>query len=197
VAYERESSVCEAIMNGAWAGLKLIAGIVALLIAVLGLVALLDLGLRALGGGLHAALGTDWDLSLRSLLGLLFTPLALVMGVPPADATTVGQIVGERLVLTEVTSYADLAAALKDGALQHPRSAVIAAYALCGFAHLASMAIFVGGIAALAPERKETLAQLAVRALVAATLATLLVGCLAGACYTGPTLIFGDQVPTP
>jgi CNT family concentrative nucleoside transporter len=190
-AYRREGSLFEAVINGAMAGVKLIVGIVALLIAVLGLAALVDLLLNTAGGQVNAWFGTSLDLSLRSLLGLLFVPFALVMGVPPGDAVTIGRIVGERLVLTEVASYHDLAMALQQGALVHPRSAVIAAYALCGFAHIASMAIFVGGIAALAPERKETLARLGLRALVGATLATLLVGCVAGACYTGPTLLFG------
>jgi CNT family concentrative nucleoside transporter len=187
----REKSAFEAIINASTAGVNLIVGIMALLIAVVGLAALANVALTFAGGHINAWCGWSLDLSLQGILGFLFIPLVLLMGVPPCDALDVARIVGERLFLTEVASYKDLAAALHQGTLHEPRSAVIAAYALCGFAHLASMAIFVGGISALAPERKETLAKLGARALVGATLASLLVGAIAGACYTGPALIFG------
>jgi CNT family concentrative nucleoside transporter len=183
--YAREESLFEAILNGSLAGVKLIVGIVALLLAVVGLVALLNLTLNGIG----ASLGCGEQFSLQAALGWVFQPLAVVMGVPAADASAVGNLLGERLVLTEVASYRHLAELLKDGALTHPRSAVIAAYALCGFAHLPSLAIFVGGIAALAPDRKSTLARLGPRALLGATLACLLTGCIAGTCFTSGALV--------
>ena len=103
--------------------------------------------------------------------------------MPVADAWEVAKLVGERVVVTEVTAYQDLAVLISNNTLQHPSSFVIAAYALCGFAHVASLAIFVGGIPALAPKRKRDLARLGPRALLAATLACLLTAAVAGACF--------------
>jgi CNT family concentrative nucleoside transporter len=131
----------------------------------------------------------DW--TLKGLLGYLFYPLTLVMGVPLSDCGLIARIVGERTVATEVAGYQDLARALADGALHFKRSAVIATYALCGFAHVASVAVFVGGVSALVPERTRDLARLGVRALVAATLACLLTACVAGTFATERSILFG------
>lgn len=179
--WEADSSLFEAIIRGANDGLKLVLGIVALLLAVLGLVALADLALVWCGGHFNVWFGWHIDWSLRALLGWLFYPFALLTGVHPEDARLVGRIVGERVVATEVAGYQDLAAALAQGLVKHPRSAIIATYSLCGFAHLAAVAIFVGGTAALAPSRTKDLAALGLRALIAATLACLMTGCAAGA----------------
>ncbi len=187
---ERESSLFEAIINAANAGIRVIVGISGLLLAVLGLVALADMLFGALGGYVNAHLGTSLPCSFREILGLVFYPFTMALGIPPDDTALVARIIGERVVLTEVVSYQDLAAALAAGKLIHPRSAVIAAYALCGFAHLASMAIFVGGVAALVPDRTRDLSGVAVRALLAATLACLMTGCIAGVFYTGNSLLF-------
>jgi CNT family concentrative nucleoside transporter len=178
--YERESSLFEAIINGANAGVRMIAGIVALLIAILGLVALVDLVLSGIGDSLNPLLGTQGRWSLGGLFGYIFYPLTLVLGVPPHDAGVVSRIVGERLIVTEVAAYGDLAAAMDKGLLLHPRSVVITTYALCGFAHVASMAIFVGSVCALAPQCTKGIGPIAVRALVAATLACLMTACVAG-----------------
>ncbi|MCH7950524.1 MAG: hypothetical protein IH875_08640 [Candidatus Dadabacteria bacterium] len=112
-------------------------------------------------------------------MGYLFYPLTLIIGVPLEDAYTVSKIIGERTIVTEVVSYNDLAYAMEHGLLQHSRSSIVTAYALCGFAHIASMAIFVGGVAALAPSRKKDIAAMGLRALVAATLACLMTACIA------------------
>jgi concentrative nucleoside transporter, CNT family len=92
---------------------------------------------------------------------------------------------GERVILTEVFSYNHLAQLISSGQLTDPRTVVIMSYALCGFAHVAAMAIFVGGTAALAPTRRDDLASLGLRALLAATLATLMTGCVAGIFSSG------------
>lgn len=189
--YEKEKSLFEAVINGANTGVKMIVGIVALLIAILGLVALVDLGLSALGGGINSFFGLKMDWSLKGVLGYIFYPFTLILGVPPSDAGTVSKIIGERTVLTEVVAYQDLSLALKQNSLQHPRSAVITAYALCGFAHLASMAIFVGGTATLAPGKIRTLAEVAFRALLAATLACLMTACIAGTFITTGSMLLG------
>jgi len=191
--YEQDSNLFEAIINGANAGVRMIVGIAALLIAVLGLVALFDLGLGSLGNVVNPWFGWEGQWSLRALFGYAFYPVALVLGVPTADAGQVARIVGERTIVTEVAAYNDLALALKDGLLTHPRSAVITTYALCGFAHIASMAIFVGSLCALAPERKKDIGPIAVRALVAATLACLMTGCVAGTFFTNESILLGGS----
>jgi len=182
--YEKENNVFEAIISGANAGLKMIVGIVALLIAVLGLVALVDLLLGALGAGINSLFDINVEWSLKAIFGYIFYPVTIILGVPPSDAGVVSRIIGERVIVTEVVAYQDLAAALENKVLQHPRSQVIAAYALCGFAHIASMAIFVGGVCGLAPERTRDVGKVALRALLAATLACLMTACVAGTFYT-------------
>ncbi len=168
--YEKEGNVFEAVISGANAGVRLIVGIVALLIATLGIVALIDLGLTSVGGQLNSLIGGEINWSLKGLLGYAFYPLTLLLGVPVSDASVVSQIIGGRAIVTEVAAYQDLAASIESGLLQHPRSFVITTYALCGFAHVASMAIFVGGVSALVPEKRNVLAQIGLRSLVAATL---------------------------
>jgi len=189
--YEKEKNLFEAIINGANAGVRLIVGIVALLLAVLGLVALLDLFLGSLGGKLNSLLGLRLDWTLRGLLGYIFYPFTLILGIPPADAPIIAKIIGERTIVTEVTAYQDLAMVMGKGLLQHPRSAVIATYALCGFAHVASMSIFIGGVSALAPGKTRVLAQIGFRALLAATLACLLTACVAGTFFTQGSILLG------
>lgn len=189
--YEKESSLIEAIIKGANEGTKMIVGIVALLLAFLGIVALADLLLTGVGGRINEVTGLPIDWSLKGLLGYLFYPLTLAIGVPPDDAVAVSRLIGERAVLTEVKAYQDLSAALAANVLHSPRSAVIAAYALCGFAHVASLAIFVGGTAALIPGRTRDLSDIGPRALVAATLACLMTAAVAGTFYTGSSLLFG------
>jgi CNT family concentrative nucleoside transporter len=189
--YEKDNSLFEAIINGANAGVKMIVGIVALLIAVLGLVALVDIFVSALGTWVF---GLETPLSLKTIFGYLFYPFTIILGVPVADAAQVSKIIGERVIVTEVVAYQDLATALAQNALQYKRSAVITTYALCGFAHLASMAIFVGGVSALAPDKTRNVAAVALRALAAATLACLMTACVAGTFFTEgkASILFGD-----
>jgi len=102
----------------------------------------------------------------------------------------VAKLIGERVVATEIASYQHLAQMLEAGTFSHPRSAIIASYALCGFAHIASLAIFVGGIGALVPERLKDLSRLGFRALLAATLACLMTGAIAGTFVTTGSILF-------
>lgn len=173
---EDDATWIESIINGALAGLKMVAAIAALLIAFVGIVGIANYLLGSVG----ALFGMGDILSLQWLFGWMFAPLAVVMGVPPVDATAVGQLLGERLVLTEVVAYPQLGEMMQNHRLVYQRSAIIAAYALCGFAHIASLAIYIGGIAALVPERRTDLAKLGPRALLAATLACCLTGAVAG-----------------
>lgn len=174
VYQEREKTLFEAIINGSQDAVKMIAGITALLIAVLGLMSLADT--------LIALVNPAW--SLKAFLSLVFYPLTLILGIPPADAGVIAGIIGERTILTEVVSFQDLSAAIAKNLISNPRSVLIAVYALCGFAHIASVAIFVGGTAALAPDRKGDLSRLGLRALIAATLACLMSACVIGTFVT-------------
>ena len=188
--YEKEASAIEAIINGAMAGVKLVVGICALLIALLGMLALVDLLLGWVGNLAGLVKPEDRQSPLSTIMGYVMAPLALIMGVPPKDAVLAGAMLGKRLIVTEVPAYIQLAQVMKNGSLTDPRSAVIIAYALCGFAHIASLAIFVGGISALVPQRSGDIAKVAVRALLAATLACLMVGAVAGTfCQSGSIVL--------
>ena len=191
IHYEKDASLFEAIINGATSGLKVVFSIVALLIAVLGLVALIDLAIGGLGSQLNNWIEINIDWSLKGLLGYLFYPFTLIIGIPIEDAKIISQIIGERIILTEVASYQDLATAISNSTLIHARSAVVTSYALCGFAHVASMAIFVGGVTALAPERTSAISKVAFKALIAATLSCLLTACIAGTFFTNTSILFG------
>ncbi len=188
--YERENSMIEAAIRGATAGGRLVLGIITMLVAFLGLVALANLILGAAGHRLHAWWGWNVDLRLENLLGYVFYPLVLAIGVPPADAMTVARLLGMRAILTEVPAYQQLSQLIAAGAFQDGRSVVLAAYALCGFSHVAAIAIFVGGIAALAPEQTSTLARVALRSWLAATLACLMTAAVAGMFYGRGILLF-------
>jgi CNT family concentrative nucleoside transporter len=190
--YEKEDNLIMSIMNGAGSGLRLLGGIVSLLLAFLGILALLDLALGFAGGYVNGWFGWHLEWSLKSFLGYLFYPFTLVLGVPPADAVSIAKVIGERSVATEIASYQDLARLLEHGALLYPRSALIASYALCGFAHIASLAIFVGGAAALAPSRYADLSRIGFRALIAATLACLMTAAVAGTFFTGSSVLMGQ-----
>ena len=177
-----------AIIAGAGDGLKLAAGIATLLIAMLGLVALIDRALAWPG----TWLGLSEPLTLVNLLSWAFYPFAALLGIPLADIPLAAQLLGKRVLLTEVVSYQELARLAVAGHIADPRTVVILSYALCGFAHVASVAIFVGGIAALAPTRRDELASFGLRALFAATLATLMTACVAGMFTTGEGILFGQ-----
>jgi CNT family concentrative nucleoside transporter len=190
--YDRPDNLIMAAINGANDGLKLLGGIVALLLAFLGLLALGDLVLGWLGGNLNHWFGWHFEWSFKSLLGYFYYPFALLLGVPLADVPAVARLLGERTVATEVVAYQHLAELMKAKALVHPRSAVIASYALCGFAHFASLAIFVGGTGALVPERIKDLSRLGLRALWAATLACLQTAAVAGVFVTQGSILLGQ-----
>ena len=177
----RSGNLMSAIIGGAMDGLKLAAGISALLIAILGLVALGD---KLLGLG-SSWVGMGEPLSMVRILSWIFYPVSFLLGLTPEDIPVAARLLGERVILTEVVSYGDLAQLIANGQVKDPRSVVILSYALCGFAHVASVAIFVGGTAALVPSRRDDLASLGWRALVAATLATLMTGCVAGMFSSG------------
>ena len=185
VEYQKAANPIEAVINGAMTGVRMLVGIGALLIAFIGLVALFDSGLLHIGKLIGSATGTTLDLSLNHLLGYIFYPFTVAMGVPLDDAPLIARIVGERIIMTEIKSYQDLNALVQAGKIVHERSVFIATYALCGFAHIPSLAIFVGGTSSLIPERTKDIAILGLWALVAATVACFITGAVAGIFYTG------------
>lgn len=189
--YEREDNLIMAVINGAYSGLRLLGGIIVLLIAFLGILALLDLLFGVFGGFVNNWFHLSFEWSFKSILGYVAYPFTLILGVPPADAFEVAKLIGERTVATEVVSYQHLSQLLEQGVLVYPRSAIIASYSLCGFAHIASLAIFVGGIGALVPEKYKALSQVAFKALLAATLACLMTGAVAGLFYSQGSILIG------
>src|SRR5262249_23517589 len=177
----RSRNVIGAIIEGAMDGLKFAAGISAMIIAILGIVALID----KLLGVASSWFGMGEPLSIVRILGWVFYPFAFLLGIQTSDVPVSAQLLGERVILTEVFSYNHLSQLISSGAITDPRTVAVLSYALCGFAHVAAMVIFVGGTAALAPSRRDDLASLGLRALLAATLATLMTGCVAGMFSTG------------
>jgi CNT family concentrative nucleoside transporter len=181
--YRRSGNFLEALLNGANAGGRLVLGVIVMLLAFLGMVELLNMFVGFIGQHVNAWLGLQGTWSLQYALSYIFYPFALIIGVPPADAFKVATLLGERAIMTEVPAYQHLNQMIADGVFSNPRSAVLAGYALCGFTHVASIAIFVGGISALAPHQTNPLTRVAFRAFVAATLACLMTACIAGLFY--------------
>jgi len=169
-------NVLDAIAAGATDGIKLAVNVAGMLIVFLAFTALLNAILGWVG---THALGRA--LSLEQLLGWVFSPLAWVMGVPSADVTKVGSLLGQKTVLNEFVAYTNMSTALKsDPAWLSERGKLIASYALCGFANFGSIGIQIGGYSGLAPERRHDLSRLALRAMIGGLLTTCMVACVAG-----------------
>src|SRR5215475_9709109 len=165
-------NIIDAASRGASDGLQLALNIGAMLIAFIGLIALVNGVLKA---G-HDQLSWFPD-SMQTILGRIFSPIAWLLGVKYQDCASVGNLLGERLILNEFVAFVDLG---KIANTLDPRSFVISTYALCGFANLSSVAIQVGGIGALAPTRKSDLARLGLKAVAAGTMANFMSACIAG-----------------
>jgi CNT family concentrative nucleoside transporter len=157
----------EALSNGATDGLKLAANIAAMLIAFISFVAMVNYFL-SFGGT-----------SMEEIFGIIFRPLAWTMGIPWNEAQLVGMLMGKKIVLTELVAYGDLQNLIRDGMISE-RSAIISTYALCGFSNFASIGIQLGGIGAMAPERKKDLAKLVTKAMFGGAIASWLTATIAG-----------------
>src|SRR5271170_6522547 len=167
-------NIIDAASRGASDGLQLALNIGAMLIAFIGLIALVN----GILGAIHSTRVFFWvPASMQTILGHVFAPIAWLLGVKYNDCATVGNLLGTRLILNEFVAFVDLA---KVGSTLDPRSFVISTYALCGFANLSSVAIQVGGIGALAPTRKSDLARLGLRAVACGTMANFMSACIAG-----------------
>jgi len=161
------SNVLDAAAGGAAMGLKLAANVGAMLLAFISLVAMVNFGLGLLG------------FSLQQIFGWVFSPVAWVMGVPWSEAAAFGNLLGTKIAVNEFMGYIELGAAAESGALS-PRSVVIGTYALCGFANFSSIAIQIGGIGTIAPERRSDVAAIGLKAMFGGALASWLTATIAG-----------------
>jgi len=176
-------NIIDAAAVGAGDGLKLSLNIAAMLLAFTALIALINAPLTRLGEttGLAAMLGTPTDLG--SLLGFVLAPLAWVIGVPWQDATTVGSLIGQKIVVNEFIAYLELSEILQGkvaGVSLTQQGILVATYALCGFANFSSIAIQIGGIGGLAPDRRHDLAKLGLKAVLGGSIATFMTATIAG-----------------
>jgi len=169
---EKHENLLGAIARGTSDGLHMALNIGAMLIAFLALVALLD----GIMGGIHRHIGW-FPVSMESVLGVLFAPVAWLIGIPWHNCTAIGNLLGTRMVLNELVAFSMLG---PQRATLDPRSFTIATFALCGFANLSSIGIQIGGIGALAPNKRGELARLGFRAMLAGTMANLMSASIAG-----------------
>jgi CNT family concentrative nucleoside transporter len=177
------ANIIDAAAAGAGDGLRLALNIGAMLLAFIALIALVNAPLTWLGEqtGLAAAIGRPTDLS--TLLGFVLAPIAWVIGTPWGDATVVGGLIGEKVVLNEFVAYTHLADIVNNkvaGIQLSEEGRLIATYALCGFANFSSIAIQIGGIGGLAPERRQDLARFGLRAVLGGSIATFMTATIAG-----------------
>ena len=164
-------NLIEAAANGAAEGMKLALNVAAMLIAFIALIAMFDKTLSMAGELFHQS----W--SLKGGLGYGFSPIAWLMGIEFKDCFKAGELLGLKMALNEVIAYSELS---NSRSQLTERSFVIMTYALCGFSNFSSIAIQIGGLGAMAPERKSDIARLGLRAMFGGTLACCLTGCVAG-----------------
>ncbi|MEM1403967.1 MAG: NupC/NupG family nucleoside CNT transporter [Pseudomonadota bacterium] len=171
LSIDKSVNVFDAAATGAGNGLSLAVNIGAMLLAFVGLIALINGLLGWLGGfaGMDA-------LSLEYLLGNLFRPLAFLLGVPWEEAGVAGNLIGQKLVLNEFVAFGSF---YEDKSVLSPHAQAVVSFALCGFANFSSIAILIGGLGTLAPERRELIAQLGLRAVLGGFLANLLSAAIA------------------
>lgn len=171
---DKAANFVDAAARGASDGLFLALNVGAMLLAFVSLIALVNLVLGTVGG----LVGFD-GLSLQLILGYVFAPLAFVIGVPWADAVQFGSFLGQKLVLNEFVAFSEFAPLIGTGDLS-ARTEAMTAFALCGFANISSLAILLGGLGGMAPNRRNDIARMGVRAILAGTLANLMSATLAG-----------------
>jgi nucleoside transporter len=177
------TNVIDAAASGAADGLRLALNIAAMLLAFIALIAMINAPLTWLGEvtGLQAATGKPLDLA--AIFGWVLAPVAWLIGVPWQDAGTVGSLIGQKLVINEFVAYlqlADIVNGRTEGVVLGDQGRLIATYALCGFANFSSIAIQIGGIGGIAPERRHDLARFGLRAVLGGTIATLMTATIAG-----------------
>jgi CNT family concentrative nucleoside transporter len=183
---KEHANIMDAISHGASDGMKISINVIAMLIGVIALVALVDALLGYFGlflgwtGISLDFIGLDVNnLGLKDVFGAFFSLFAIVMGVPVSESFDVGSLMGTKMVINEFVAYSDLSPMIAQGTLS-AKSIVIASFALCGFANFSSIAIQLGGIGAMVPERKADLARLGFKAMICGTMASYISASLAG-----------------
>lgn len=183
------NNLLDAISIGTTDGVKLAVNVGAMLLVFIALIAFLNGLLSFIGGGTglndlinSSTAGAYAGLSLEYILGMLFAPIAWLLGVPSGEIVQVGQLLGTKTVINEVVAYVDLSSIQQssENALS-PKSVIIATYALCGFANFSSIGIQIGGISAIAPGQRGTLTQFGIKALIGGTVACFITAAIAGA----------------
>lgn len=182
------TNVLEAISIGTGDGLKLAVNVGAMLLVFTALMAMLNFiffqGIgtwTGLNDSIKASSGGQYDgLTLQYILGYIFSPVAWLIGIDSQNMFLVGQLLGEKTILNEFFAYGTLGQLKTAGTLTDERSIIIATYALCGFANFASIGIQIGGIGSLAPNQRQTLSELGLKALLGGTLSSLLTGAIVG-----------------
>ncbi len=172
------TNAIEAASVGATDGMKLAINIVAMLIAFLGLIAMLDAAIQWTGSWVGFT-GTD-AITLSRLIGYIFSPVAFLMGIPSGECLEAGQLVGIKIIANEFIAYERLSGLIASGDTLSPRSITILTYALSGFSNFASIGIQIGGISALAPDRRSDLARLGLRAMLGGVIVCCMTGSIAG-----------------
>lgn len=172
---EGPANLLDAVSTGIIDGLQLALNVAAMIIAFVALVSMINWLIGALFG-----VFTNEVWTLQRILGSLLAPFAFLLGVPWVDAVVVGSMMGTKTIMNEFLAYLDLAKAMSDNTLTHPRSIVVATYALCGFSNLSSIGIQIGGLSAMAPNRRADLSRLGFRSMIAASLACFQTAALAG-----------------
>src|SRR6266508_371404 len=175
LAYQAATSSMDAVTRGTVDGAQLLVNIVAMLLVLVSLVSLANQVLALLPEVAGA------PVTLQRVLGVALAPLVWIMGIPWSEATTAGALIGTKTVLNELLAYIDLAR-LPDGALA-PRSRLMMTYALCGFANFGSLGIMIGGLATMAPERRDEIVSLGGKTILSGTLATCVAGSVVGILY--------------
>lgn len=165
----KEKSLVEAILDGAYSGVKISVGVIAMLIAFISLVSMIDKLLFEFNN----------NLSLKVILGWFFTPLVYLLGVPKEDVTIVAQLFGVKISLNEFVAYLDFSKILAQNTLS-PKAVAITSFILCGFANFSSIGMQVGGLSQMAPDRKSDLAKLGFTAMVCGALTSYISGCIVG-----------------
>jgi CNT family concentrative nucleoside transporter len=191
VEIEKQGNWLEAIAHGTADGLKMAVNVGVMLLVFTAIIALVNALLSgAIGSwtGLNELLesatsGRYTEFNLQSIFGLMLAPLTWLMGVPWVDAAAVGQLLGEKTVLNEFYAYVSMEGLMNSGQLSSEKAQILSTYILCGFANFASIGIQIGGIGALAPNRRKDLSQLGIRALLAGTAASLFTAILVGILY--------------
>lgn len=175
VKINKSANIIDAAASGAVDGLQIALAVGATLIGFIGLIAVINLILGGIGGWFGYS-----ELSLQGILGIIFSPIAYIIGVPMSEASVAGSLIGQKVIVNEFVAFSALSEIINTIS---PRTLMITSFALCGFANLSSIAIQISGLASMAPDRRKLITQLGLRSVLAGTIANLISASIAGMFY--------------